>query len=423
MLKLSYLLSSSAIFAPAIIFIMNETTIYLLLYFTNLAFIVTNVYGWIMKEFHTANPYREHFDTLFPAQRFVGLLYLGQLMEIPYLLMMGQAKALFYINAFSMLFFAAMMVVIGEGYFFWRRYKTKELFLHFLPISIPVGWLLLAAWGVVPATPALYRWMFWIVCLLFLYYIIRVVMVQQKILCKVNHVVKGNDTSDYGFPLPLSLKTRWLLLPIPLLMFGCFLCNDVYVKMVRDILFTIVNVWFLLYTIKPHRKVLQDAAIGVTVTERISESELPMIDEPRQNDIQEAVAPIIPPKNAPKHKLSSERCRELEQLIIDRLESEKLFLNPVLTIESLAGLLNSNKSYVSEAINRGNFGSYYALINHYRVEHAIQMFRENPQMKIEEVSKVSGFSSKSVFSQVFKRSKGVSATQFIQEISSKTEIE
>lgn len=372
---------------------MDDGKIYMLLYFANLAFIVTNIYGWIVKEFHTPKPYREHFEQLFPAQRFVGLLYLAQLMEIPYLLMIGQPKALFYINAFSALYFSSMMVIIGKGYFFWRKYKAKQLILYFLPMYVPVGWLLLAALDVVPATPHFYQWMFWVVCFVFLYYIIRVVAVQKKILSRVGEVVEGNNTSDYGFPIPLSLRTRWLLLPIPLLMFGCFLCNDVYVKMGRDILFTFVNVWFLLYTIKPHRK-----------------------------RIEEDAAPAVLPKRSSRYKLTPERCFELEQQILDKMENEKVFLNPALTIESLAEQIDSNKNYVSETINRSRFGSYYGMINHYRMAHAIQMFKENPNQKVEFVSKASGFSSTSVFSQVFKRSNGVSPTQFIQEISAKTDL-
>lgn len=371
---------------------MNETKIYLLLYSANLAFIITNVYGWILKEFHTARPYRKHFETLFPAQRTVGLLYLAQLLEIPYLLMTGQAKALFYINAFSALFFPSMMVVISEGYFFRRKYKVRQLILYFLPVYTPVGYLLLAALGIIPASPTLYRWMFWVVCLAFLYYIIKVAIVQKKILHKVSTVAEGNNAANDSFPVSLALRTRWLLLPISLSMFGCFLCNDAYIKMARDILYTIVNVWFLFYTIKPHRKIIQANTTNAVV-----------------------------PDNSSKYKLSAERCLELELQIRNKLESEKLFQNPALTIDYLAEQLNSNKSYVSEAIKRSSFGSYYTMINHYRIEHAITMFKENPKQKIEHISAASGFSSTSVFSQVFKRSKGVSPTQFIQDISSKTE--
>lgn len=376
---------------------MNETEIYVFLFSANLAFIVTNVYGWVLKEFHMPKPYRKHFDILFPAQRFVGLLYLAQLMEIPYLLMIGQAKALFYINAFSMLCFSSMMVVIGEGYFFRRTFKVRQLILYFLPMFVPVVWLLLAALDIVPATPGFYQWMFGVVCLVFLYYIIKVVVIQKKILRKVSDVVNGQNISDDGFPIPLSLTTRWLLLPIPILMFVCFLCNDIYVKMGRDILFTIVNVWFLFYTIKPHRKVVEKEAIGAAVPLSCSEP------------------------NLSKYKLSPKRCKELQDQIIDHMENEKPYLTSTLTIESLAEQINSNKSYVSEAINRSHFGSYYAMVNYYRVEHVIQMLKQNPKQKIEQVANISGFSSKSVFSQVFKRSQGVSATQFIKEIISKTE--
>lgn len=367
---------------------MNEPIIYILLYSANLAFIATNIYGWILKNFYTAKPYKEHFKKLFPAQRFVALLYLAQLMEVFYLMMIGQPKALFYINAFSVLFFSSMMVVIGEEYFFWRRYNVRQLIIYFLPMCVTVVWLLLAALDVITTSNSFYQWMFWVVCLLFVYYIIRVAVVQMRILRKVSDVVNGNNISDYGFPIQLSFRTRWLLLPIPVLMFVCFLCNDVYVKMIRDILFTVINVWFLIYTIKPHRK------MGVY--------------EQRPETVDSASQP-------PKYKLSTERCLELEQQIINKLENEKIYKNPNLTIESLTEQLNSNKSYVSEAINRSRFGSYYALVNHYRIENAIEMFKENPKMKIEEVAKSSGFSSNSVFSQVFKRSKGVSPTQFIQD--------
>lgn len=371
---------------------MEDGMIYMLFYFANLAFIVTNIYGWILKEFHMAKPYREYFEKLFPAQRFVRLLYLAQLMEIPYLLMIGQPKALFYINAFSVLYFASMVVIIGKAYFFWHKYKIRQLFLYFLPMYLPVGWLLLAALDLVPTTPDFYRWMFWVICIAFLYYLIRIVIIQKKILNKANEMMEGNNTSDESFPIKLSLRTRWLLLPIPLLMFVCFLCNDGYVKMGRDILFTLVNVWFLLYTIKPHRKMIQEQTVSGTM-----------------------------PKRSPKYKLTPQRYFELEQQLMDKMENEKVFLNPALTIDSLAEQLGSNKNYVSEVISRGKFGSYYALINHFRVEHAIMMLKENPKQKMEYVSKVSGFSSTSVFSQVFKRSNGISPTQFVQGVLAKIE--
>jgi hypothetical protein len=78
---------------------------YQILFSANLAFIVTHLYSWLLKWFYKPHAYREHFHELFPAQRSVGVIYLLQLFEIPYLLQIGDSDALLYVNAFSLLFF------------------------------------------------------------------------------------------------------------------------------------------------------------------------------------------------------------------------------------------------------------------------------------------------------------------------------
>ena len=81
---------------------MNSTA-YQLLFSANLAFILTNLYGWLLKWFYRPRAYDEDFLRLFPAQRAVGWLYLLQVLELPYLLNIGQADALLYVNTFSVL--------------------------------------------------------------------------------------------------------------------------------------------------------------------------------------------------------------------------------------------------------------------------------------------------------------------------------
>ena len=43
---------------------------YLILFATNLAFIVTHLFGWLLKWFYKPEAYRDHFRELFPAQRY-----------------------------------------------------------------------------------------------------------------------------------------------------------------------------------------------------------------------------------------------------------------------------------------------------------------------------------------------------------------
>ncbi len=66
-------------------------TDYLLLFTANLAFILTNVYGWLLKWFYKPKAYNENFVQLFPAYKPVGLFYLLQVLELPYLLRIGRA--------------------------------------------------------------------------------------------------------------------------------------------------------------------------------------------------------------------------------------------------------------------------------------------------------------------------------------------
>lgn len=364
----------------------DTTTLYLLFYSANLAFIITNLYGWILKTFYKAKPYEDNFAALFPSQKTVAALYLAQLFEIPYLLMIGQPKALFYINSFSILLFSSLMVLMCEGYFFFREKTWKQTVLHFLPMSIPLVYLLLAACEVVPLTLSGYWWMCGIVCVVFVYYVIKLIRIQQMIRRRIKEINEREFSNDDDFPVRFAQRIEWLPLGVCLLMFICFICNDAYVKMIRDILFTVVNVWFLLYTINPHRK-------GI------------------KGDCQP-----IATGNAPRYRLSESRSRELEQCILDRIEADQLFLDSHLTIDSLAQVLGSNKNYVSEAISRSSFGSFYAMINDYRMAYAIKRMKEDPSQRVDNISSLSGFSSSSVFSQVFKRSIGMPPSQFLKNI-------
>lgn len=51
------------------------TTAYLLFFAANLAFIVTHLYGWLLKWYYKPKAYSDNFHALFPAQRAVGVIF------------------------------------------------------------------------------------------------------------------------------------------------------------------------------------------------------------------------------------------------------------------------------------------------------------------------------------------------------------
>lgn len=120
--------------------------------------------------------------------------------------------------------------------------------------------------------------------------------------------------------------------------------------------------------------------------------------------------------NLAKYELSEERSREIESKLIELIEKEKLFLDCHLTLKQLSQKLGVNRNYISKTLSRSKYRSFYALINSYRLAYAQEMLRHYPTLKIECIAYDSGFSSARVFSQVFKREKGMSPTIFVKTL-------
>lgn len=84
------------------------------------------------------------------------------------------------------------------------------------------------------------------------------------------------------------------------------------------------------------------------------------------------------------------------------VEENKPFLNPDYTLESLSRALISNKSYISRVINDGSGLNFCQLMNRYRVNFARQLFQDNPDLKVKDLSEMSGFNSQVSFNMAFK---------------------
>lgn len=120
-----------------------------LVFFTaNIVLIVVSVYSCLIKWFFRPKAYREHFDRLFPGQFRVGLLFLLQLLEIPYMFEIESVKALRYANAFSLLLSPPIMLIICRKYFFPKQQQPKFEKAMFLPALILFVVFLLRVTGV-----------------------------------------------------------------------------------------------------------------------------------------------------------------------------------------------------------------------------------------------------------------------------------
>lgn len=101
--------------------------------------------------------------------------------------------------------------------------------------------------------------------------------------------------------------------------------------------------------------------------------------------------------------------------LLMKMEQEHLYRNPNLDEPTMAQAVCSNKSYISECINRfsdqSNFSSWLAF---YRINHAIKVIEENPYIDIKTLYVESGFNNHTSFTRHFKSIVGMTASQYIK---------
>ena len=98
-----------------------------------------------------------------------------------------------------------------------------------------------------------------------------------------------------------------------------------------------------------------------------------------------------------KTDVNAEYRRALEQW----METEKPYLNPDFRLTDLRQVLPMNRTYISQFINVEYDCTFYQFVTNYRIEEAKQLMKNHPEMKLSDVSTLSGFSSPVVFSRTF----------------------
>ena len=365
----------------------------ILCFSVNLTFIVTNLYGWVLKRFFVPDAYRDNFHELYPARRSVSNFYLLQLVEVPYLLMIGRSEALFYANGTAMLVFTSYILVMMRAYFFLKTPQPGKMLLFLLPVWACWTALLLPLFGIVEFSPMYQHIMIGVVLAFFMMYLVFLNHFRIHLVHHIRAIDENEYSNEDDFPIKFARSIKWLPLTLCLILVINFLFNDMIVKMIRDIIFTVINVWFTIYTLNPHRKI----------------KELPMeLQKKEEGEEEKEESPA-------RRRLSEEQCKIMENKMLDLVKGEKLYLEDHFTMSDLVKRMNTNKAYLSAVIADSEYGSFYQLINTLRVEHACWMMANDSTLKMEQVALASGFSSGSAFSQVFKRIKGVTPSEYLHK--------
>jgi len=104
---------------------------------------------------------------------------------------------------------------------------------------------------------------------------------------------------------------------------------------------------------------------------------------------------------------------ELSSYLGALIENEKLYLNPLFDRQTLIDRTGLSKERIGAAFSHGSeHARLTALIRELRLNHAVRLMNENPEMSLEQVCTASGFSNTVSFYRSFKTKFGMTPSQF-----------
>lgn len=126
-------------------------------------------------------------------------------------------------------------------------------------------------------------------------------------------------------------------------------------------------------------------------------------DENQLSSLQEEKAEEVIP---------GEEAEKLKPLMEALFEKEKIFKNPDLKIWDLAGMLGTNRTYVSRYINQEYGRNFCSHVNHYRVKEVKSMIAANRNYSNEQLAELSGFGSVNSLYRAFYSMEKISLGQY-----------
>ncbi len=116
--------------------------------------------------------------------------------------------------------------------------------------------------------------------------------------------------------------------------------------------------------------------------------------------------------------LKESQIDELHLELLTHITESKLYFSPDLTIKKLADNLGFQQHHLSQVINQKVNMNFFDFINSYRVEEAKEKLQHIQQcnLTIEGIGTECGFGSPSAFYRAFKKSTGLTPSQYIKQL-------
>jgi len=140
-----------------------------------------------------------------------------------------------------------------------------------------------------------------------------------------------------------------------------------------------------------------------------------------------AETPYIPVKNEPEDNAQTNKtsCKpnaddqqlfeQLNRLVVER----QIHLNPDVTLDYVASLLEVNRKYLSYAINRCTGYNFSTFINEFRVKEAVRIMTDinlSHNLSIDGIASEAGFNNRTTLYRAFKKATGFSPSDYREHL-------
>lgn len=122
--------------------------------------------------------------------------------------------------------------------------------------------------------------------------------------------------------------------------------------------------------------------------------------------------PVSPTQISEKN----EKLGELYDRLLEVFNDQKVYKDSQVTLQTLTKILNSNESYLSEAINKIGGINLNQLLNSYRIKSILKEIHQSDlnTISLKDISLRNGFNSRSTFYRAFKSEVGLSPQQYVE---------
>lgn len=334
---------------------------------------------------HRCEPYAQDMDYYFPAWKGVIFCYLTDLVLVPAIFMPADADAILQLRIMLIVaspYYCAMLLFFYFGKVLHVTWWKKPI----IALSVPFAMVTLTTLvtTLIPGTQLTGTFLFVVMMftgLLALACIACFMMAVRMIARAMRKVSEEQFSNPEDFPQAFASQIIWIpLLHVGVSWISAFIGSQTVLSIGMFVL-TVINSLFLVSILKPHRALdshAQEGAAAIEILEEEAEAE------------------------AAGEALSTERKEEIAQVIRQKVEREKAYLDSHLSLKALSLACNVNRTYVSQVLSE-QFGGFFNYVNQCRLAHAEAYRVANPKADVDDVALASGFNNRQSYYNARKR--------------------